>query len=371
MRVLHVIDQASALEWFQLLTDNTDPERAELAFVTVGPEGRLQDGMANAGFEAFSLGAERRADLTRATVELARRLRKREFDVVHAHQLEGVLVGLTAARLARSGVRVMTAHHCHEMPLYGGRQLAVDRACVRHLAQRVIAPCRQLAATLITEHHADARSISVIEHGLKLERFQTASRENDRVRRDLGVEAGEILCLAISRFYWIKNLDALIGAFGKIAGTDSRLRLVIVGAGDKRPLQALISRLELEERAQLLDFRDDIPDLLAACDLFVHPSRAESFGQVLVEAMAAARPVLATPVGIAPEVIIDGENGFVIDGFDEKAIGSALRRAIAKRDRWQTIGLAAARASDRFPASTMAERYVVLYESLVSERRSA
>ena len=84
---------------------------------------------------------------------------------------------------------------------------------------------------------------------------------------------------------------------------------MIVGAGDASGLAARARELNIGDRVVLCGPRDDVPDVLAAVDVFVHPAVAESFGMVIVEAMAMARPVLSTPVGIAPEVISAGETG--------------------------------------------------------------
>ena len=84
--------------------------------------------------------------------------------------------------------------------------------------------------------------------------------------------------------------------------------------------------------------RNDVPDVLAAFDLFIHPALAESFGFAVVEAMAMERPVVATSVGIARDVIEDGVSGFTISGTDPDSIRAAIATALAQRDRWPQLG---------------------------------
>src|SRR5207248_5282215 len=114
--------------------------------------------------------------------------------------------------------------------------------------------------------------------------------------------------------------------------------LVVLGIGDSSGLATLVDELGLRSRVSVLAPRSDVPDVLAAFDLFVHPALAESFGFALVEAMAMDRPVVATPVGIAREVIEDGVSGFTIIGTDPDFIHAAITTAIDQRERWRQVG---------------------------------
>jgi glycosyltransferase involved in cell wall biosynthesis len=114
--------------------------------------------------------------------------------------------------------------------------------------------------------------------------------------------------------------------------------------------------------------RDDVPNVLAACDLFIHPALAESFGFAVVEAMAMRLPVVATPVGIAREVIEDGVSGFTISGTDPDSIYMAITAALASRDRWPDLGMEARRRALRFTPERWVSDHERLYEKWIQRR---
>jgi glycosyltransferase involved in cell wall biosynthesis len=105
-----------------------------------------------------------------------------------------------------------------------------------------------------------------------------------------------------------------------------------------------------------------VPDVLAAFDLFVHPALAESFGLAIVEAMAMARPVVTTHVGIAGDVVEDGVSGIEIRGTDAASVRDAIERAVACRDRWPDLGAEARRRALTFTPERWVQAHERLYE---------
>ena len=134
------------------------------------------------------------------------------------------------------------------------------------------------------------------------------------------------------------------------------------------PLRGLARALGVQERVHFLGDRDDVPELLAATDLFVHPALAESFAMVIVEAMAMGCPVVSTPVGIAPEVVRDGETGVLAADGTTDALAAALLKALSMRERWAAMGAAARGVAGEFPAGRMVRAYEALYMDLLIAR---
>jgi glycosyltransferase involved in cell wall biosynthesis len=146
--------------------------------------------------------------------------------------------------------------------------------------------------------------------------------------------------------------------------------LVLVGDGDRTPLESLASSLGVSDSVLVLAPRPDVPDLLAAMDLFIHPALAESFAMVIIEAMAMGRPVLSTSVGIAPEAIEDGVSGFLAADGSESALQSRLKRAFDHRRAWPAIANEARRRAHDYRADAMIEAHENLYEALVSSNHA-
>ena len=358
--VVHVISDAGPHPYFRTLIESGGLGSGPLCVGCVGTAGALQEEMRSLGVATFALGARSRGGYPAAAVRLARALRRGSTDVVQTHLIDGSLVGLTAARLARTPVAVMTAHHSHELPFHGPKLVWAERLCAGPLCDHIIAPSRDVLRTLTQIAHVPQAKIEVVHHGFNLERLNPQNADPARVRRELGLE-GKLVFGAIGRLYPLKNYPALIEAFASALGEVREARLVIVGAGDASALAARARSLGVGDRVLLCGPRDDVPDVLAAVDVFVHPAIAESFGMVIVEAMAMARPVLSTRVGIAPEVIEAGETGLLCSSPEPSALASGLREMLALRRSWPAISIAARRRVQTFTAASMGNLYRELY----------
>jgi glycosyltransferase involved in cell wall biosynthesis len=358
--VVHVISDAGPHPYFRTLIEAGGLERRGLMVGCVGGEGPLQDDMRELGIETFALGAASRRAFPSAVRRLAGLLRVRGAQIVQTHLVDGTLVGLAAARLARVPVGVMTAHHSHELPFHGRRLAWPDRLACGPLSDHIVAPSRQVAATLIKFAGAQPEKIEVVHHGFDLTRLDPAAVDGSSVRRELGLDHDLVLG-AIGRIYELKNYPALLEAFALALGNVPDVRLVIAGPGDPSELARRAVELGIGDRVILPGPRHDIPQVLAAFDAFVHPAIAESFGMVIVEAMTMEKPVLSTPVGIAPEVIRSGSNGLLTRGVSCDALEVGICELLAARPQWQEIGTAARSAVQSFTATRMAARYAELY----------
>jgi glycosyltransferase involved in cell wall biosynthesis len=365
--VVHVITAAGPHPYFRTLIESGGLDPGALSVGCVGPAGALQDDMASLGVSTFALGVRSHAAYPLAIARLVRLLRSRAAQVVHAHLVEGSLVGLSAARLARTPVAVMTAHDSHELPFHGRRLLWAERLCTGPLSDHIIAPSHQVAETLMRIAHVPASKIEVVHHGFDLDHLDPKKVDGAAVRDELGLD-GKLVFGAIGRIYGLKNYPALLEAFASALSDVPEARLVIVGPGESGPLLSLADDLGISDRVLLCGPRGDIPELLAAFDVLVHPAVAESFGMVIVEAMAMARPVLSTPVGIAPEVITPGETGLLCSSPDSRALAGGLRAILDVRAHWPAIGAAARRRVEAFTAVSMARRYQELYALWLGQR---
>jgi glycosyltransferase involved in cell wall biosynthesis len=144
------------------------------------------------------------------------------------------------------------------------------------------------------------------------------------------------------------------------------LHVVLVGAGpDHGMLQTAIDRNGLAARVHLLGRRDDVPALLARADVFVLPSRFEGLPSSVIEAMAAARPIVATDVGGMSELVVDGDNGWLVPPAAPLALADAIRSALAS-DRAAVGAAGRQRAAAMFDAPLMAARFSEIYREVAA-----
>jgi glycosyltransferase involved in cell wall biosynthesis len=158
------------------------------------------------------------------------------------------------------------------------------------------------------------------------------------LRASLGIDAlAPVICIASRLFRWKGHHD-LVEAVNAIRAELPDVRLLIVGEDDPRAnpgggsyrmqLASRIAELGLERNVVFTGFRTDVADLMAASDVFCQPSAEEPFGMVYLEAMAVRRPVVAYRSGGAPEVVADGETGFLVERGDVTSLATALVRLL-------------------------------------------
>jgi len=284
-------------------------------------------------------------------------LQRRAVDVVHSHEFTMAVYGAAAA--GRVGVpHVITMHGGRGYQARWQRRLALRWAAGRNRA--TVAVSRSTARELESSLRLRPGTVEVVANGSVFRPGDPAP-----VRSELGLAAGQPLILAVGNLYEVKGHVVLLRALAELhrAGLPERWHLAIAGRGpEEGALRAFIRSAGLDERVALLGYRDDIPNLLAAADLWVMPSLSEGLPLALVEAMFAGKPIVASDVGGIPEVVTSGRQALLVPPSDPGALAGALRRLLSDRPFALTLGAAAERlARERFGVDRMADAYEALY----------
>ncbi|MGH7632266.1 MAG: glycosyltransferase, partial [Gemmatimonadaceae bacterium] len=224
----------------------------------------------------------------------------------------------------------------------------------------LVAVSRATGADLSRTLGLDANAVTVVPNGIP---FRSGNRA--LLRRELGVGDDELLIVAIGNLYPVKGHSVLLRALAELprGASAESWHLAIAGrGGEESALRALARESGLEQQVHLLGFRSDVPDILAAADVFVMPSLSEGLPLALVEAMAASLPVIASDVGGIPEVAVrDAEALFVAPG-DARALAAALARLLRDSALRASLGAAAhGRAVRDFGLDRMGDAYEWLY----------
>lgn len=214
--------------------------------------------------------------------------------------------------------------------------------------------------------HFDAE---VIHTSIDTKKFDPNGNYKD-IRKEFGISKDAILIAYVARLTVQKQPLVMIEAFARVASEIPNAMLLMVGDGeDKQQVEERVRELKLEDRIILQSFRQDVPDLLAASDLFVLPSLWEGFPIALVEAMAMGKAVVATNVDGTPEIVKHEENGLLIavDSLKENLEEAILRlckdEALRKHFQQQAI----ATTVNLFNVKTMVTQNEAIYKRLVSK----
>jgi glycosyltransferase involved in cell wall biosynthesis len=352
IKVCHLIDGSNTNPLLYRSIKYSDRDKFEYTVISLEPSGGLQEQMANLGVHSFSLNYRSRRQAPQAFLRLVNYFRRERFDIVQTHLFDASLIGLAAAKLGRVPVRIFTGHHSHETPLYDKKWLTfLDGSSGRWLATHTIAPSRQMKNIFVEKFGLPEGKVSVLHHGFDLEEWRREAGSADHVREELGLE-NKVIWGAVGRLFWVKNFERLLRGFAAATKGNDSIVLVIVGGGEFSGLLELAQQLSIEKKVIFTGRRDDIGEVMNSFDVFIHPSLAESFGMVFIEAMALGKPLVSTPVGIGADVLSDGRLGLLLHGFEESDISDGIIEMLSLRNQWPIMGKAAAEAADEFDIRT-------------------
>ncbi|MDP6792622.1 MAG: glycosyltransferase, partial [Anaerolineales bacterium] len=327
-RVLHIIKAtgiAGAENHLLALLPALDRDRFEARLIVLTEPSKLAPEFFSA-LQAAGVTAERvmirgHADPT-LVPRLVMRSRVLAPALVHTHLLHADLHGTLAARLAGVPVVVSTRHN--DDPFRRRWPLSsVLRIISRH-TDHFLAISERVRSFTIEVEHAPASRVDTVKYGLS---YGTETRPLD-VRAEFGISAGPLLA-CVARLTVQKGHRWLLPAFREVVDEFPRATLLLLGDGPLRTkLEQLAAKLGLLERVIFAGWRTDVSALLPGTNLFVLASEWEGFGLALLEAMAAALPIVATRVGAIPEVVAHNETGWLVEPNNTAAFADATISAL-------------------------------------------
>lgn len=363
LEVLATLKRAGAEQMAVSLASRLDRTRFDCTVVALYDpfEGGLEPVLHEHGIPARNLGKRRGFD-PRIYPRLARLLREWRPNVIHTHSyIQRYVFPASIGCNARAIVH--TVHNLAEKEVEPFGRL-VHRIAYRG-GVRAVAVSEEVARSFHAVYGFPP--CATIPNGIDTSAYRRPE-VRDRWRAAHGFTPEDTLIVSAARLEPQKNPLALIDAFARVAR--ERTHLLIAGDGSlRRACEEATSRRGLEDWIHLLGIRDDVPDLLAAADLFALASDWEGHPLSVMEAMAAGLPVVATGVGGVPELVRDGESGLLVPANDPQALASALKRLIDAPGERRAMGEAAALQAERFSVDAMVAAYAALFEKLAGEPR--
>jgi glycosyltransferase involved in cell wall biosynthesis len=268
----------------------------------------------------------------RAVGEMYRWFRRLRPAIVHTHNPKPGWFGRPAARAARVPIVVNTVHGLYAQP-----DDALARRLIVYTLERVAAACSQAELVQNREDVATLRSLRVparklvhLGNGIDLERFDPQRVDPAQVaaiRASWGIGPGEVVCGVVGRLVWEKGLREVLAAARILHADAPQVRVVVVGPRDDAKADALDDAAVEAATAEGVVFagrRDDMPEVLAAFDLYALASYREGFPRSAMEAAAMGLPVVATDIRGCREVVDDGVNGALVPVGDAPALAEAI-----------------------------------------------
>jgi len=304
--------------------------------------------------------------LARATAAVVAIARKIGADLIHTN-MEVLLEGAAAAALLK------IPHVLH----YRGNTLDRPKLVFDALvavwtrgAAHVYCISGATAELFRRRGHLDDK-VEVLYNPVDVAAFGAAATSAE-VRAALGGRPNHPLIGTVGRIHPRKDLETFVRAAARVAAEMLDAHFVIVGAAEAsvemtylERLSNLVRDLGLEGRLTFAGARRDVPAVMRALDIFVLTSRHEGFGRVVAEAMAAARPVVATDEGALPELLGAGRYGLLAAPEDAGAFAGQILRLLSDRDAAAALGVSAERAAQKFDSRAIAERVWAQYSHLV------
>lgn len=368
IRILHVLTSTAGGLGQSVLTllKQLDAHQYELT-VAFGLGYPLDDEFQRSSFKIELVRFKRGLKLSNflGFFDLCRLLRHQTFDIIHIHGgNEAGILGRIAAKLTRQRYIIYSLHGTPTVD----RSAWIIRAVIRTFDQ-VLDYCTD--QYIAVSHFIGQRylnngiglgRITTIHHGIPLE-DSDISISNTQFRESLMLNQDVRLIGTVGLLEERKGIEYLLLAIPEVLQATNNGHFVIVGDGPlKHDLQALCEQLGINQSVTFLGWREDAQQLAQMFDILCHPALSEPLGLVLLEAMAYAKPVIASAVQGIPEVVVDGDTGLLTPARDSVALAKALTQLIANPELAKEMGKRGKqRVREQFSLTKMVTQYENLY----------
>lgn len=288
-------------------------------------------------------------------------------DIVHTYLFGLHLFAGFSAR--RAGVRVILSSR-RDVELSQPAKVLWFEKCGNFFADHVVACSEAVRKWTLSRENLKPQKIVTLYNGVNLEEFVPGAGR-DEIRREFGISGSVPLVGTVANFSPKKGYKYLIETAQKILESRPDCRFLFVGGGPLEvAMQAEAARLVKNKNIVFAGSRRDIPRLLAGMDIFAFASLWEGLPNVVLEAMAMARPVVTTPAGGVPEIVLDGENGRLVPFRDSQAMANTILELLNHPEKAAALGSAAREKIEAgFTLERMVACYHKFYQSLLSNPR--
>jgi glycosyltransferase involved in cell wall biosynthesis len=363
MKILHIISssgmygaEAVILNLSRTLNESGHASVLGVFSNSSNPNHQLHEAAVKEGIESHLIPCQGQID--RRAIAVIRELATRtKADVVHAHGYKADIYVYFALRGSGTPF-VSTCHNWIDNDLTASLYGRADRLVLRNFAS--IAAVSGAVKQRLLKAGVRENKIHVVRNGIDLRPFDNASsRERSTLSEHLPTVG------LVGRLGHEKGVDIFLRAAALVLKDFPSAKFVVAGDGpDLEKLQLLIGELKLQESVSMLGRRNDMPAVYASLDILVSSSRLEGLPMTILEGMASSLPIVATPVGDVPTVVLDGRTGLLVRTEDIESLAAGIIKLLRDPSLRKNLGTAARKLiEDQFSADRMTDDYLEIYKS--------
>ncbi len=363
--VLHLIGTLSpggAERNLYYLAPYLQKSRLRYGICCLARRGQFADDVQRLGLPVFELGYRKR-HFIRTVLRLTRMLKEMRVSVLHTHLFECGLVGRLAAWLA--GVPVIIVHE-HGKTLWKKWYHRLFERVAIHRTDLRIAVSKDIMRLRLEHEKTPPSKIRVVFNVVDPDMFEVDDRRRHQKRQELGLDDSFVVG-TVGRLIEAKAYDLLLEVARQVCNVKPDVRFVLVGDG---PLAAQLENLRqdlgLADKVLMLGQRSDIPEIMAAIDLYIITSRREGLPVTLIEAMMAGKTIVSTAVGGIPDTLSHNEDGIIVEPGNKDALVEAILKVMDDPETMQRLGThARTTAVVRYAPGEVLGQLETIYEDLL------
>lgn len=353
-----------------LLADIINKEKYNLLFVSSQQKTFVNE-LRRRNLETLIVNMESKFNI-RALFQIRDFIKAKEIKIIHTHGPRGSFYGRLAARWAGVPIIISTVHvSLYDYPvcrLKKGIYIMLDRFTAR-FCDRIICVAKALADNLIYKSKINPDKVLVIHNGIDLDRFNKIG-DAFNLLKELNINVEDKRIGIIGRLSCEKGHIYLLKAVAELRKIFPNLKCLIVGDGLlRKELERISERLEISKNCIFTGTMHNIPEVLSILDGLVLPSISEGFPMILLEAMAARCPIVATRIGGIPELIENGKTGILVEPRDHQALARAIEELLQNKEKTKEMtSMARLMVEKEFIAEGMVKKIEGVYENLVRDK---